>query len=100
MDWFDLLAVQGTLKRCTKFTLKWFDGVGLVVGLFFFLLHYEAYRILVSRPGMEPAPHVVEVWSLNHWITREVPRWSYFSTIVTLDHLHLMFFGLGSPWQV
>ena len=36
MDWFNLLAVQGTLKRCTKFTLKWFDGVGLVVGLFFF----------------------------------------------------------------
>ena len=35
MDWFDLLAVQETLKRCTKFTLKWFDGAGLMVDLFF-----------------------------------------------------------------
>ena len=59
-------------------------------------LFFASHRILVSRPGIEPVPHVVEVRSLNHWISKEVRRWSYFSTIVTSDHLHLMFFGLGS----
>ncbi|XP_069902106.1 tRNA-queuosine alpha-mannosyltransferase isoform X2 [Globicephala melas] len=30
-------------------------------------------RILVPRPGIEPAPPAVEVQSLNRWATREVP---------------------------
>ena len=32
-----------------------------------------ACRILVPRPGIEPMPPALEVWILNHWITREVP---------------------------
>ena len=28
---------------------------------------------LSSRPGIEPAPHALEAWSLNHWTSREVP---------------------------
>ena len=32
-----------------------------------------ACRILVPQPGIEPVPPAVEVWSLNHWTTKEVP---------------------------
>ena len=32
-----------------------------------------ACRILVPRPGIEPVPPALEVWSLNHWTAREVP---------------------------
>ena len=31
-----------------------------------------AYGILVPRPGIELMPPAMEVWSLNHWPTREV----------------------------
>ena len=31
-----------------------------------------ACEILVSLPGIEPMPPVVEAQSLNHWTTREV----------------------------
>ena len=44
---------------------------------FFFWLPHVACGILVSRPGIEPGPPVVEVWGLNHWTTREVP-WHFF----------------------
>ena len=29
--------------------------------------------ILVPRSGIEPGPPALGVWSLSHWITREVP---------------------------
>ena len=32
------------------------------------------HGLLVLRPEIEPAPPVLEVWSLNHWTTREVLR--------------------------
>ena len=42
-------------------------------GLVFWFFGHLACRILVPRPGVEPAPAAVEVQSLNHWTTREVP---------------------------
>ena len=33
----------------------------------------EACRILVPQPGIKPTPPALEVWILNHWITREFP---------------------------
>ena len=33
-----------------------------------------ACGILVPQPGLKPAPPTREVWSLNHWTTREVPK--------------------------
>ena len=27
--------------------------------------------ILIPRPGIEATPPSLELWSLNHWITRE-----------------------------
>ena len=40
---------------------------------FYFWLHHAACGILIPRPGTEPMPPAVEVRSLNHWTTREVP---------------------------
>ena len=31
-----------------------------------------AYKILIPRPGIKPAPPALEAWSLNHWTAREV----------------------------
>ena len=42
--------------------------------LIFFLPLYGAYRILVPWPGIEYMTPVVEVQSLNHWTTKEVPN--------------------------
>ena len=53
---------------CLKYA-QWCRGC-----LFFFWLCYVACRILVLRPRIKPTPPVVEVWSLNHWIGREVPE--------------------------
>ena len=33
-----------------------------------------ACGILVPSPGMEPASPAVDVWSLNHWASREIPH--------------------------
>ena len=32
-----------------------------------------AHGILFPRPGIKPGPPALCVWSLSHWITREVP---------------------------
>ena len=32
----------------------------------------EACGILASQPGIEPMPHALGAWSLNHWTAREV----------------------------
>ena len=38
----------------------------------FWPLHM-AYGILVPQPGIRPSFPEVEVWSFNHWSTREAP---------------------------
>ena len=40
---------------------------------FFLTVPRTACGILFPRPGIEPVPPAVEVWSLNHWTAREVP---------------------------
>ena len=57
-------ACDGT----TKFSLLFFPLV--------FWLHWAACRILVPQPGIEPEPPLVQVWGLNHWTAREVPKTS------------------------
>ena len=27
----------------------------------------------LPKPGIEPVPHALEAWHLNHWTTREAP---------------------------
>ena len=41
---------------------------------FIFWLCYSACGILVSLPGIKPASLALEVQSLNHWTTREIPN--------------------------
>lgn len=40
-----------------------------------------ACGVLVPQPGVEPAPPAVEVQSLNHWTTKEVPDFTVFKCI-------------------
>ena len=42
--------------------------------VFFFFFCPMACGILVSQPGIKPGPLAVKVWCLNHWITRQYPR--------------------------
>ena len=50
-----------------------------------FIYHFllaESHRIevLVPQPGIKPMPPAVEVQSLNHWTSREVPLlWFHFT---------------------
>ena len=37
-------------------------------------LSHTACGILVPRPRIEPLSPALEVWGLNHWTAREVPR--------------------------
>ena len=46
--------------------------------VFFWPLHV-AHRILAPQPGVRPAPSAVEVWSLNHRTTTQVPEISLIS---------------------
>ena len=45
--------------------------------LVWFWPHDISRRILVAQPGIGPVSPTVEVWSPNHWATREVPGTSY-----------------------
>ena len=64
---------------------------------FFFWPRCVACGILVPRPGIEPVPPPLGVWSLNHWTTREVPKLCAFLTNFFLKRLTLpMEFRHGS----
>ena len=60
-----------------------------------------AYRILVPRPGIEPAPPAVEARSLNHWTAREVPNLNYFLTALLISSLtHRLFRNVLLNFQI
>ena len=50
-----------------------------MVGLLFSFFEHtrQARGILVPLPGIEPMPHIVEVWNLNHWTAREAHGWFF-----------------------
>ena len=52
---------------------------------FFFCPYYLAYRILVLQPGIKPVLPAVDVWSLNHWPTREGLSKDFSSSVMTSD---------------
>ena len=54
------------------FRLKKFILIFIFYIYIFFWLYLASHGILV--PGSKPAPCAMEVWSLNHWTTREVPK--------------------------
>ena len=44
---------------------------------------------LVPRPGIEPGPPALGVWSLSHWATREVPSHPLFLQAKLPTNFHL-----------
>ena len=61
---------------CTESLLFWhhlWESSPLVYW-FLFIFCPVARGILVPQPGIRCTPPVLEVWSLNHWATREVPN--------------------------
>ena len=58
----------------------------------FLVKYYQACGILVPSPGIKPRPPTVEVWSPNHWTTKDVSaRLSFL-----LSFLSLFFARTGS----
>ena len=51
----------------------------LVFVFFFFLLHCAVCGLLVPQPGIKPMPPAVEAQFPNHWTSREVPRYFFFT---------------------
>ena len=54
-------------------THSWFN----LINLFMFWPHHVACGILVPRPGIEPGPPALGMWSLTHWTTRDVPLFHF-----------------------
>ena len=57
-----------------KFSLL---DTGIKLEAFLFIYAFGctvAFRVLVPRPGIEPASAAVEPWSPNHWATRGFPQ--------------------------
>ena len=46
----------------------------IYIYIFFFWPCCAACRILVPRPGIEPAPLAVKAWNPNYWTAREFPK--------------------------
>ena len=55
-------------------------------------LYCMVYGILVSQKGIEPTAPTVEVLTLNHWTTREVPSLILYSHCFPFfSHLYIIF---------
>ena len=62
-------------KHCFWKTSGKGDGSHLVKQIIFsFSPRHPACGILVPLPRIKPAPPALEVWSLNHWTSGEVPQ--------------------------
>ena len=64
----DYIFICDCLSQSNWFLLSFFLPFSI------FWLHQAAHGILDPWPGIEPMPPTMQVWSLNHWITREVPK--------------------------
>ena len=82
---FCLLWEMMSGSECIKIFMWWYVFISLVKiprsGIadvtFFFFLCWMACGILVLRTGFEAMPPTLEVQSLNHWTTREVPLFNF-----------------------
>ena len=84
IDWFDLLAVQGTLRSLLQNHVKWGLDCGTVDGKFFVCLFWLVGWFLATPCGLWDLSSQARDWtwslgndrsSLKHWITREFPSW-------------------------
>ena len=77
-EWGSVGTSDLCLRRCRLKILFFENYLFLFIFKFFKIIfclcHHAACRILVPQPGIEPMPHKVEMWILNHWTTRKVPK--------------------------
>ena len=88
LDWVAMPSSRGSCQPRDQTQVSWIAGGFFIVWAnnearyfcFIALLFFScaAYGILVFQPEMEPAPPAVEVQSLNHCTTREVPYSPFF----------------------
>ena len=72
------LQMSHKLVNEDVYTSVWLQSVIISIYLIFFLPLHGACRILVPWPGIEYLTPIVEVQSLNHWTTKEVPsQWLF-----------------------
>ena len=71
-----------------SYQISWrFINFGMYPDLVFGILFLNfwpccmACRILFPQPGIKPEHPALEVWSLNHWTTREVPWLKFFNQV-------------------
>ena len=98
---FSALEIKQTSVRCPRHTAKFSDWRPkfLYPPLLYFFekkfwSHLMAWRIVVPWPGLEPSPTALEVWSSNHWTTREVLSY-YLKPINQFTPLHIYIIQWG-----
>ena len=88
LEWVAMASSRGSsqsccILACVSHIVK---GARELSGVFFhfwlYLLCSVAHTILVPQPGIKPVPRAVEVWSLNHRTTREIPLGSFFFFLI------------------
>lgn len=70
----------------------------LFIFLFFFLFWLHAACVILALPGSKPIASAVEAWSLNHWITREVPHTFLLETTLLLPEVYALEIFFGKFW--
>ena len=67
LPYFQLFSIYFGLSQCLKkcFNLVYFKKYYYII----FCSHHAACRTLISLPGIDSAPPVLEAWSLKYWIT-------------------------------
>ena len=66
--------IEKSVVRCTVLFIFIFLKLFFCIFPPIFWPQLVACVNLIPRLGVEPIPPAVEVWSLNHWTTREVLR--------------------------
>lgn len=75
-------------------------GVGERVRIIVFWRGYILCQgILVPRPGMEPTPPSLEVWSFKHWTAREIQELVFFFFLRIIVFKQYFSSILGNPWK-
>ena len=102
-----LLVFPWRLLLLQHSLVPWIHHRFPISSFFFFWPHWVACRVLVPRPGIEPVPPALGVWSLNHWIAREFPPFPHFMLIPEshswylpsslIFHIHLVPSSVGVP---
>ena len=104
IDWFS--KVKPTLHSWDNYFIMIYFFKTAVYLFFIFIFSWTqraGYGILVPWPGIKPVPFASEVWSLNHWITRDIPIMMYYPLYIIiifdlltlcLEFLHLCSWGV------